>query len=241
MNALILMSAAFVSGADCGSCAAPSCSSGCDRVNLLDKIKARCAKSDCAPTCGAASSSCGHSYAGHARVSHASSCNTCDSGCGSKASLFDKIKARFAKKSSCGCDAAPACACAPACEPKCKPACGTPLFTKSLCHKDTCDSGCDKPSLLDKLKARFAGRNKGCCDSAPACGGCGAAAPAGCSLPPAPGAPAAPAAPADAPKTMPKPAEAPKKTSSLTVPSVITPAAGVVPTVPAPMPTKSPF
>jgi hypothetical protein len=170
---------------------------------------------------------------------------TCASSC-DKASLLDRLRARFASSNSCGCEKAPACGCEKA--PKCKPACGTPLFSKPVFHgcttscKDTgCGDACDKPGLLDRLKAKFASRKHSSCDCAPACGGCGAAAPAGCSLPPAPTAPgSAPAAPA-APKTMPAPAPE-KRTSSLIVPSIVTPAAGAIP---APMPTpvvgKSPF
>ncbi|CAN5341961.1 hypothetical protein BH11PLA2_BH11PLA2_36350 [soil metagenome] len=265
MNAFLLMSVAMVSGADvapaaaptiilashCGGCStpAPSCStcastcdSGCGKASLLDRLKAKFASSKscgcekpvkaCKPACAAPAPKCEKS---------------CDP-CASKVSLLDRLKAKFASHKSCGCEtacAAPAPVCAPApvacaktCEPKCKPACGTPLFSG---HK-SCDSGCDKPSILDRLKAKFSSHKSCGCDSAPACGGCSTAAPAGCSLPPAPSTAPAPA-PTEAPKVMPKPVETPKKTTSLIVPSVITPASSsdFIPTIPAPLPTKSPF
>jgi hypothetical protein len=217
VNAFLLMGAALVSGNPapaCGGCdAAPAC--GCEKVSLIDKIKARMAR----PSCGGCEAK-----------------PACDP-CASKPSLLDKLRAKFAK---------PTCGCETSCETSCKPACGTPLLSKPVFHGfttscgDSCNSCGDTPTLLEKLKAKFASRKHCGCDTAPACGGCGSAAPAGCALPPAPGAAPAPAAPADAPKTMPKPVEAPKKTSSLTMPTIVTPASNFVPSIPAPAPTPMP-
>lgn len=224
MNAILLLSSVWMAGAD--PVAAPAVAtpavvsgSGCGGC------------SGCGPTVGCSQSTCG------------------------KASLFDRIRAKFAK-SDCGCEQSSCCEKAPKCEraPRCKPACGTPLFSKPIFHgcttscKDTgcntgCNSGCsgscdscDKPGLLDRLKARFASRKHSSCDCAPSsC--CGSAAPAGCSLPPAPTAPGAPSTPSTPPKSM------PDKKTGISVPS-LTPAAGITP---APMPSpvfngsKSPF
>ena len=139
----------------------------------------------------------------------AAACDPC-----AKVGLLDKIKARIGAighRSHSGCDAAPA-------HNACAPACGTPLFSGSLLARfKKNDCGCDpcaKPSLLDRLKARFAKS----CDS-----GCDTGCSSGCGA-----APAAPATPA-APKDMPKPMTDKKpegKTTQRIAPSGITPVAG---------------
>jgi len=57
--------------------------------------------------------------------------------------------------------------------PACTTGCCGPV---SSCSTGCCDDGCGKPSLLDRLRARFH-RNK-CCE--PACDTCGAPAAPGC-------------------------------------------------------------
>ena len=131
MNAFLMMSAAWMSGGDpvavhapaaapvaygasCDSgCGAPSCGSSCgSKASLFDKIRARFARSS---SCCETAPSCGCDHAPKCQpecgtplfTSQKASCDTCDT-CGSKASFFDKIRARFARDKGC-CEAVPAC------------------------------------------------------------------------------------------------------------------------------------
>jgi hypothetical protein len=138
------------------------------------------------------------------------SCNTCDSGCG-KVGLFARLKAKFQKNDcGCGCEAAPTC-CAPvkqSCCPAPAPTCCAPA--KHSCGCDTCnscDSGCGKVKLLDRIKAKFhKGGDCGCESSCSSCGcnGGAIAAPMGPAGVPAEAIPGAPK-PGEAPRKMPTP------------------------------------
>jgi len=139
-------------------------------------------------------------------VSTGSSCGggcatVCDSGCGHKPGLWSRLKARFSKHSSCGCEAAPACKAEPVCKkepifhckptPVCKaePVCkAAPAPTCGGCAT-ACDSGCGHVGLWSRIKGKFGKHGSASCDTCD--GGC---------------APAAVAAPAD-----PVPAKDPPK------------------------------
>lgn len=150
----------------------------------------------------------------------------CDDSCGGKPGLLDKLRAKFAgMRSKGGCDCTP---------------CGTPLFSKPVFAGFTtaasdCGDSCGKPSLLDKLRAKFKrGDSCGCPSAGCETSGCTTsyAAPlAGCALPaPPPAAVPSAAPPAQPPQTMPKPEAAPapveKKSSLRPVPPAITPVSG---------------
>jgi len=139
----------------------------------------------------------------------------CDSGCG-KASLFDRLKAKFGggkhRKGDC-CDTCAAPAPTPCCAAPAPCAVPAPC---DACAQDTCGG---KAGFLDRLKGKFGGKhNKGgdCCNTCDTCG----AAPSGCALPGAPGA-VPPTAPKEAPKEMPKPAT--PKTTSISLPIPVAP------------------
>ena len=139
-----------------------------------------------------------------------SSCDPCgcNTGCGGchKGGLLAKLFGGC-KKSSCGCDAEPACG-APepcGCDAPCEPACGAPAPCEPACGapaptcgcEATCEPACGAPAPCCKkkscgglLKKLFGGCKKSSCGCAePACG---APAPCGCDAPcePACGAPA---------------------------------------------------
>jgi hypothetical protein len=145
----------------------------------------------------------------------ASCCDPC-----ARVSMMDKMRARMAlhksKKADNCCDpcakpaptcCAPAPAPAPVCCPAPAPACPT-----------ECDP-CAKPSLLDRLRARFHKKND-CCEPVSDCCGAAPAHPGAPALPGTPGAPATPAAPA------PKPIPPTGKTTQHDAPSQIVPTSG---------------
>ncbi len=119
--------------------------------------------------------------------SPASQC--CDS-CGSagKPKLLDRLKAKFATKSSgCGCAAAPApTCCAPAPAPLPAP------VSTSCCDSCGSQSRWSQPNLFDKIKARMASKKSCGCGTPSTCNTCGSTpgyAPLtpGCATPLAPG------------------------------------------------------
>jgi hypothetical protein len=111
---------------------------------------------------------------------------------------LDRVRARFHRNDCCDPCAAPVVhhrapvhSCEPACDP-CRPRFQVNFHRRNDCCEDAC-----RPSLLDRLRARF--HRNDCCDTG--CnGGCGAVG----TPTSAPATPAAPAAPAEAPKAMPK-------------------------------------
>ena len=110
-----------------------------------------------APTGGGCGGGCG---------SATDSC--CDTGCG-KQGLFSKLKAKF-HKNECGCEAAPTC-CAPApvkqhCHSAPAPTCCAPVQHQAC---DTCNEGCGKQKLCDRIKAKFRKHDSCGCESS--CGG----------------------------------------------------------------------
>ena len=137
MNAaFLLLTTAWVAGADAAPAAAPavtstsSCDSACcDKPSLLDKLRAKFAKDCCdAPKCEAPKVvKC---------EKKADPCDPC------KVSILDKLRAKLAK--DC-CDA---------------PKCEAPKVVKCEKKADPCDP-C-KVSLLDKLRAKL--HKNDCCE-----------------------------------------------------------------------------
>ena len=118
-------------------------------------------------------------------VSTGSSCGggcgtVCDEGCGKhRIGLWSRLKARFSKHSSCGCEAAPACE--PACkaEPVCKKAPIVHCKPAPVCKAEpvckaaptcggcasACDSGCGHVGLWSRVKGKFGKHGSASCDT----------------------------------------------------------------------------
>jgi hypothetical protein len=133
-------------------------------------------------------------------------CGCATDACCEKEGFFAKLKAKFHKNDcGCGCEQAPTC-CAPkpVCCPAPKPVC-CPAPAPTCCHAAPVSCGCDecKPSLCERIKAKFK-KSKDCgCDSG--CGGCSTCGGGVIGGAPAEAIPAKPA-PGAAPQAMPKPA-----------------------------------
>jgi hypothetical protein len=93
-----------------------------------------------------------------------SSC--CEADCCDRPGLFDRLRGLFRKNDCCDtCCPAPCC---PAPAPCCKPV----VIHAPCCAPSCCDT-CEKPSFLDRLRARF--RKNDCCEPCctPCTSGCG--------------------------------------------------------------------
>jgi hypothetical protein len=206
--AFLLISTAVSAGADPGPVAAapPTRSAAALSLSPAPVVAGSCGSGGCGG-CGAVSDCCGGADA------------CCESG-----GLFARLRARFGghhghHDCGCGCEVAPSC-CGSAPTPVISSAhscCGNGHGATSCCGScgtvSSCCDGCgEKPSLLDRLRARFhRGHGEDCCGCGcdNGCGGHYTSAGVGAHIPTMPGAPPGTGMPAEPIKKMPKPVDKP--------------------------------
>jgi hypothetical protein len=138
-----------------------------------------------APIASAPGGSCCGGGGGCGGGCGSSCCDTCCNECCCKPSLFERLSARFRKSSCCDCcdtcgsgcgSTCGGCGTHGGCGTSCG-GCGTSCGGCNTCNTcNTCDTCCNecccKPSLFERLSARF--RKSSCCDCCDTCGGgCG--------------------------------------------------------------------